>query len=500
MATRRKILRALDERNAGRQKARAPSWDGDPEDKLVDLAGKFRKENKHDEAINCYRKVLEGSSEKSGVVEHAGLRRAIVECLCAKGEYSQALKMVEEMKFYLATELDSIDKELEEVRMISAMINLQIGSYDEAESECREVLEKLEGNDKRRKMHEILITLGSVSLHQGDLESARRYYEDCLNHLDQTERSYELAKVINLLAQLHFVESEWQKSLELLSRALRISEPLKEDGLTASIVGNMGTVYLMLGDWAKAEEYIRRGLELWNSLGDLLAIVRKYISLGNLFMMQRKWDEAEEYYAMAREVSREKGYMRELCLSLEFSGELAFDRGDFAAASAFYDESLSLARDIASEGDLIGELERRSAELLVKTGDLDKALETCEKSLSLSLRLRDRYEEAVAYRVFGQIFDAMGDTDRARSYYCQGIDGLVSINERYERAKTLLDTAVFLTKNSSSPGDLMQADRHFREAAAIFNGLGVEYYVEKTKKEWDKLKEKQPDPEFSEPL
>jgi len=494
MATKRKLFNELEERDTVKERMGAPSWRGDLNDKLVDLAGRFRRENKYDEAILCYQKMLSGGSGKSGVVEHASIRRAIVECLCAKGEYTQALKVAEEMKLYLSTEIEEIERELEKVRLLTAMINLQIGSYDEAKLECREILQRLEGKREIEKMKEILMTLGSVSLHQGDLISARRYYEDCLNHLGDKERSLELAKVINNLAQVHFVESEWKESLELLTRALRISESIGNGRLTASIIGNMGTVHLMLGDWKRAEDDIRRSLELWNKLGDLLAIVRKYISLGNLFMMRREWVKAEEYYAMSREISREKGYMRELCLSFEFSGELAFDRTDYDIADEYYNEAFSLARDIAPEGDLIGELYRRIAELRVRTGDLSGAHEACQKSLDCSLRLRDRYEEAIVYRVFGQVFDAMGETDRARDYFSQGIDGLASINERYERAKTLLETAVFITRRYSSPGDYMQAERHFRSAAAIFDDLCIEYYVEVNQREWDKMKEKQSEP------
>jgi tetratricopeptide (TPR) repeat protein len=493
MATRRRLFKKLEERDTTKERMGAPSCRGNPDDKLVDLASKFRRENKHDEAINCYKKVLSSSIEKSGVVEHASLRRAIIECLCDKGEYTQALKVTEEMKFYLSMEVKEIDKELERVRLLAAMINLQIGSYDEAELDCREVLQRIEGQSDLEKVKDILMTLGSVSLHQGDLTSARRYYEDCLNHLDDKEKSLQLAKVINHLAQLHFVKSEWEESFELLTRALRISESVGDGRLTASIIGNMGTVHMMLGDWKRAEDDIRRSLELWNNLGDLLAIVRKYISLGNLFMMKREWQKADEYYAMSREISREKGYMREICLSLEFSGELAFDRGEYHVADENYKEALSLARDIAPGGDLIGELYRRIAELKVKTGDLPGALEACQKSLECSLRLRDRYEEAIVYRVFGQVFDAMGETDRARHYFSQGIDGLTSIKEHNERAKTLLEVAIFITKRYSSQGDCMEADRHFRSAAAIFEGLGIEYYVEVVRREWDKLKVKQSD-------
>jgi tetratricopeptide (TPR) repeat protein len=194
---------------------------------------------------------------------------------------------------------------------------------------------------------------------------------------------------------------------------------------------------------------------------------------------------------MSRELSREKGYMRELCLSLEFSGELEFDRGNYEFADEYYNEALSLAQDIAPEGDLISEIHRRLAELRVRTGDLKGALESCQKSLECSLRIRDRYEEAIVYRVYGQVFDAMDEIDRARDYFSQGIDGLTSINEHYERAKTLLEGAIFITRSYASAGDFMQAERHFREAVAIFDQLRVPYYVEVVQREWDKLKKKQ---------
>ncbi len=490
MVTKREVFKSIDGRGAARRKTGAPSWRGDPDDKLVGLAARLREEHRHDEAIHCYKEALESSSEKNGILEHASLRKAIVECLCAKGEYTQALKIVDEMKYYLAGEVDSISRELENIRLLSASINLRIGSYEEAEVECRDVLQCLDVSSGPTKMKEILMTLGSVSLHQGDLTSARRYYEDCLNHLGDEKQSLELARVLNHLAQLRFVESEWLDSLKLLRRSLRISRSLGDERLTASIIGNLGTVHLLLGNWDEAQLHLERSLELWRQLGDLLSIVRKYISLGNLCMMRREWKQSEEYYGLSREISREKGYMRELCLSLEFSGELAFDRGKFNQARGYYDEALALALDIAPRGDLIGELHRRIAELKVVTGDLDAAVKSCEKSLSISLGLRDRYEEAIVYRVFGQVFDAKGEVERARSYFSQSIDGLLSINERYERGKTLFAEAEFLTRRFHSEGDFMEAERHFREAAAIFKYLDVPYYSQRVQAGLDILKKK----------
>ncbi len=488
MAIRRKIVGEMDRRELERRRTGALTWRGDPENDFVRRAGRFRAENKHDEAIHCYHNALMETGEVGGLVQHARLRRAIIECLCAKGEYGQARKEIDELKFFLASEVESISGELESIRLLSAMINIQIGSYDEAESECKNALQNLEEHGHDVRVGELLITLGSIAMHRGDLASARDYYEECLNHLDETEKTLELAKVFNYLAQLHFVRSEWGDSLVLLKKSLSISEILGEKRMIASTMGNLGTVNLLMGRWETAEENLSRSLGLWNDLGDQLAIVRKYISLGSLFMMRREWDKAEEHYTRARDVSREKGYMRELCLALEFSGELAFDRENYGLAERYYGRALSLAGNIAPDGDMMGELHRRLAELLIRTGDLDGAKRSCEKSLSYSLRLGDRYEEAIVYRVFGHVFDAMGQIERARDYYSQGIDGLTSIGEQYERGKTLLDAAVFLRDRYSSAGDHMQAARHFGKASAIFKRLGVKYYVQKVEKEWGKLK------------
>jgi len=494
MATRRKFLEESGGGEVGSEWMGAPSWRGDPRDKWVSLAQKRHKENQLDEAIRCYNRVLRASSDRSGVIEHAGFRRGMVECLCAKGEYSQALVIVEEMKRYLFSEVTSISKELERIRLLAATINLQIGSYRAAELECRHLLQ--DGGDDREgeQMREILMTLGSISLYQGDLLLARRYYEDCLNYLGDKDKSLELAKVLNHLAQLHFIETEWAEALELLTRSLRISESLGDGRLTASVIGNMGTVQLLMGEWAEAEENLKRSLDMWEGLGDLLAIVRKYISLGNLCTMRREWKKADDYYSRSRTISREKGYKRELALACEFSGELAFDEGKLDLARRYYNEALALVKEIAPEGDLMGEIYRRIAEVQVKTGDLTGALESCERSHGFSLRMRDRYEEGIVYRVFGQIYEAWGETERARSYFSQGIDSLAAIGEQYERGKTLYEAALFLTDRYASPGDFRTAERHFREAAAIFGHLGVEYFSEMIRKGEDRLRRKQTAP------
>jgi tetratricopeptide (TPR) repeat protein len=482
------MIHRIDGRESGRRKTVSPPGRGDPAGELLDLARRFRHVHDHDEAIACYQSVLAGMGERCGLAEYASLRRAIIECLCERGDYGRALQEVEETKSTLVREVDALTRELEEIRLLSATIHVQVGSYDEAEAECERALRRLDGEKRPEMEKRLRMTLGSVALHRGDLAGARRHFEECRDRLEDRTDALELARVFNHMAQLHFVEAEWRTALELLTESLRVCEPTGDGRMRASIIGNLGTVHLMMGNWDAAEDYLIHSLALWNSMGDVLSIVRKYISLGNLHMMRRDWPKADQYYTLSRDLSREKGYMRELCLAQEFSGELAFDRGEYDSARAFYEEALSLAGVIAPDGDLIGEICRRIAELRLRTGDLDGAMEACDRSLSASLRLGDRFEEAVVYRVFGMVLDAMGEVDRARGYFSQGIDGLTAIDEVYERGKTLLESASFLTRRYTSEGDRMMAERHFRVAASIFDRLGVEHYARKTADAWDELK------------
>ena len=69
--------------------------------------------------------------------------------------------------------------------------------------------------------------------------------------------------------------------------------------------------------------------------------------------------------------------------------------------------------------------------------------------------------------------------------------GPTAVGEKYGKGKALLAVAFFRSRRYDTEGDLREAERHFRQAAALFERLGIPFYVREVDREWKKLREKQ---------
>jgi tetratricopeptide (TPR) repeat protein len=154
--------------------------------------------------------------------------------------------------------------------------------------------------------------------------------------------------------------------------------------------------------------------------------------------LQRNHSEAESRLLGALERSRSCDARREEVLALEFLGELAFDRDQPERALSRYHEALAIAEEVAAEGDLVVEIERRRAEALTRSRSSTKAAAACERARRLARRIDDRLEYAVTFRVSGQLAWARGQREDALQDWRTAVALLNECRERYELGRTLL--------------------------------------------------------------
>ncbi len=452
------------------------SWARDEVETCLTRAEKSRLGHRYEEAMTQYEKAL-GCLPPSdlSVVKRTKIERSLIECLCDKGEYMSALEEIEKIQNRLLPDADTISLEIGRLHSLSAFIHSQLGSYDEARSECRKALEVFEIRGNEEEASKVYKYLGQIQLLTGDVSGAYSSFVQSLDTYRKLDRQEEMASVMNRMAHLYFISADWERCVSLLEEARKIAEKHEMLRLVGVITANLGTLHFMRGDWSLSRQYNESSLSIFRVLGDSLSIARRYILLGNLHQVKREWSQAQKLYEKAKALAEEQNYRRELALSLEFLGELAFDMDRVDEAGELYKSSLRIAQSIAPAGDLVNEVYRRFAEVKVYQGQGKKALALCQKSWDISLRLGDRYEEGVVFRVFGCAYDLLGDSERARDYFILGVDALRSIGEKYERAKTLRAAGTFIARAFDDYGSRMEALRYLSHARDIFKELGLDH-------------------------
>lgn len=201
---------------------------------------------------------------------------------------------------------------------------------------------------------------------------------------------------------------------------------------------NIGVTHYKVGDYAAAFASLNRSLEIGVEGGWTHRQCFANIALGNVYRLTRQFREARRLLHTAYGQAQELGFLREEALSLEFLGDVYRDENKPADARRFYDRAMAIARNIAPEGDIVMEIQRRMGECLLQEGDAAGAAGPLVRALEMARAQGDRYEAGVTLRVMAQVARALGDDSAAASNIERSVAILDEIGARHELAVSLL--------------------------------------------------------------
>jgi len=420
------------------------------------------------EACQGYRKALQMANVPPKAETKVSI--GLADCLYRMGKFRYALRQIGKVK-----RSSCQPKDLHRLLILEANLRLELGEYDKAKEIAQSAFKKLLPTGEHGLLAEAEHCLGRVLLRTGDPRGAKEYFEGALSSFRLINNKKGMLKAINSLAQVAFMASDWNEALKDLQKGLKIC-PLEWGRERAAMMGNLGTLYRKMGNWKEALNLLESSLELKLKIGETLPIVKGSISLGRLYLIQRKWKRAEKLLQKALTLCQSHKYTREEAMSLESLGDLAKERGNFDQARDYYRRTLEIARKLAPQGDLVNQVQRRRAEILIAEGsDLKEASKCVQEALKISQALGDKFEEGCCYRVLAFLSETEENWKSAEVNFRKAIEVFKSIGERFEQGKTLLAESRFILSSFQEERKRRENTEQLKEAIRIFQGLGAHY-------------------------
>jgi DNA-binding NtrC family response regulator len=392
-----------------------------------------------------------------------------IDSLISQQEYNHSL---EQLKL-LENRIDAEEQPLSigHLHYLFAVTLYNLGNYQEAVLNGEKALALLKGTNENRLIADTEHMLGRIFMSLGDLKSAELHLRDAVTTYRRIGSQKEIIYTSNRIAQIYYLKSDFLKAVELMNEALQSITKIKDDKLTARFTSNLGRIYSFLGQWEKAEENLSVGLEYNQKSGAKVDLCRDQLALGFLSMLKRDFDKSQNYLESAFSVISERNLRRELAIYYEYSGELAFHRGQFKTSEQYFKNAIEIGNEVAPEGDILNQTYRLLAELQFVKKEYVEALSSCEKSLKVSLSLGDKLEQGAVYRIFGQIYSAQGEKEKSIECFTKSISTLQEISAKFELGKTYLEAG------KSTSFDYYQRLGFLLNAEIEFNTLGVKYYI-----------------------
>ena len=213
------------------------------------------------------------------------------------------------------------------------------------------------------------------------------------------------------------------------------------------------------GQWDRARTTETAALELAEQLGDERSRAWCEAALAEVARKQAGYDEAADRLARAGAAFEALREERGLGRVLHLEGNLAFQRGAYAVASARYEQSLEIGRRLGDR-KLMANLLSNLGMVAGYQGEYELARSWNEQALALRTELGDRWAIAVSNTNLGMIASQQGRSAEARDRF----DEAMRFNREVGDTAMIALSANNLANAYRGLGDFDAACRHYAES------------------------------------
>ncbi len=392
-----------------------------------------------------------------------------IEILIRQEKFSETLGELEILDNLLNIQISSIEKGCLEYLTSKCLYHL--GRYKDAFSKAESAFKRYRDSCENTRIAQIQILLAKISFALGSLREAEQYACDAISTNRRIEDQVQLSHSYALLAHICFVTGNLEKSKEYLVMATDLAERAHNTKMIAHMRGNLGRVQSLSGDWETAEENLRASLDYNQEEKNEPSQCIDLLSLGYLYSLKCEYRRSEDILLKAYELSEKNDLLRETGIYYEYAGHLAFCMGNEKIASTNFSKAIDIATTDTLNRSLIAQTYRLWAELLVVQNETDKALSYCQESLQASKYLGEKVEEAVVYRILGQIFSTKGNQEESRKNFENALSLLQRLGVKYELARAYLEAG------KSKVFDYHERMGYLCNAEKLLKNLNLRYWL-----------------------
>ena len=247
--------------------------------------------------------------------------------------------------------------------------------------------------------------------------------------------------------------------------------PLLPENQQINVMLRLGQVLELVGEWDEAVEVNQQAEALASRLNVVLGRARAQRSLGGLMRKQGEYKDAETWLTRARESYQQIGEDAGISHVLADIGEIYRLQGNYDEARSFYDESLSLAGNIAEPRDrqaVRAHALKGAGTVATWQGDYSLARELNQESLALRRGLGDTPGVAALLNNLGIIARFQRDLTGAREMNEESLTLFRKIGDRWAVGQLLNNQACVF----SDQGEYAQARRLLQESLSIRREIG----------------------------
>jgi len=297
----------------------------------------------------------------------------------------------------------------------------------------------------------LLVTIGEIAYIIGKWDKAVQTLEQAVLSAREVRHDELIAKSLIALSDIiRFKAVDNPRSLELYSEALEISEKAGSDGMIAKANRGMGYIHWREGEFDEAEEHYEITIKSAEKAGNKRLVGAANTELGNLMSSKGELEESVKRFATAIKILEEEKDMYELARAYNNLGDTYLQLHDWDKAIEIFDKCGEIAGEYGLK-DFQGWALFNAAEALAKKGELEKALENCERAKIILTKLNDQVGLEGIEKNLGTIYRFKKDWDKAEEHFARSHQMTVEMGFPHPETEVLLEWgSMYLDKGDES--------------------------------------------------
>jgi tetratricopeptide (TPR) repeat protein len=229
----------------------------------------------------------------------------------------------------------------------------------------------------------ILGHMGSIQLAHHEWKKAVAAYEEAVQAAGSLRDLGRLARMYNDLSLAYQELGNLTRAATYSHKALALAAMQQDRLVAARAENNLGLVLMKQGELDAAERHIRTSLAAFEEVQVQREKSHVLLSLGQLYLEREAPGPAEAYVRQALDLARQQGETMTAGMALQFLGRLAERAGDHPGADDAFNDAIGLLSE-AGVSERLLECHTVYAELLVKRGQMDLAIEHWRQAMALA--------------------------------------------------------------------------------------------------------------------
>lgn len=346
------------------------------------------------------------------------------------GERIPSLQLLREMGRRLGVSEDFLATGLEreaggeDRTLLDAEVSLRFGDVDEAEGLYLQVQQSAQTSAIRARA---LAGLGQIAFDRGEPRQAIEQLEEALRvgHLEAASQP----QLADTLGRAYSLVGDHAPAIRLFRDALRQAEERKDPVEAVRFGVLLANAYIDAGEFAEAEKLLEQTVEQAPHSTDLIFRARVYWSQSRLYALREDPTTAARYARKALELLELTEHTQYAARAHHLLAHVELDRGNAAEALELLDRGLPLVEASGNRVETaLFQLEKARA--LVQLGRRDEA-EALAKDSTGILSESSSNDAGRGLALTAEIYESLGDANRAQSFYEQAIEQLEADNDRY---------------------------------------------------------------------